>query len=744
VNPGVEFVRRHLLSLAPATVLLLAAASPLSATPEADRLAALARVWATARYLDPAVAFGDVDWDAALLRAILRVRASTSDDELARTISSMLDELHDPATRVVRHPAGAKETKRSDAPLLRWDGDVLIVEVGPYASSHDATTAWREMRGLDQELRKAKAALFDVRFHPEDPDDDGLVAEAVSSLSGLSTAPLAAPPRQYVFHSGYRPQEGLTSGGYFSGLLSRPGASTPPSEGGAPEKVAFVTDGGSRLPDVAVALRQAGHGLIVSSEPIDEGATAETRTVALPGPWRCRIRIATGDSIGADLISPDPMPEALAILQGRKPAPSRPAPPGATTAALAPRWRPDATYAEMTYPDVEHRILAAFRIWSVIDFFYPYKALIGDWDSVLPEALPRFVAANDADEYATAVLAMVARVEDGHTFAVGHPSAEKIFGAAVPPLGVRLVEDEFVVTSLRDEMPKDVALKVGDVVRSVDGEPFRARVERLRPLLTASTERARVSRLAAAALRGPKGSEAVLEVSGADGASRTIRVPRSLSPLAPPPSGGPPPYRVLEGHIGYVDMTRLKLAEVDAMFDALGGTRAIIFDIRGYPNGTVWAIAPRINTRGAKVGAVFRRAQVSGAADVEESSGGYYFEQPLPKSDKPKYAGRTVALIDDRAISQAEHTCLFFEAASGTTFIGSPTAGANGDVTFFRLPGGFRVRFTGHDVRHADGRQLQRVGIQPDILVEPTIRGIREGRDEVLERAIEYVNQVAR
>jgi C-terminal processing protease CtpA/Prc len=363
---------------------------------------------------------------------------------------------------------------------------------------------------------------------------------------------------------------------------------------------------------------------------------------------------------------------------------------------------------------------------------------------VLTEALPRFVTAADADEYATAVLAMVARVEDGHTSAVGHPSVEKILGAAIPPMDVRVVEGEFVVTSLREEMAKDVVLKVGDVVRSVDGEPFRARVERLRPLLTASTERARVSRLAAAALRGPKGSEAVLEVSGADGASRTIRVPRSLPPLAPTPSGGPPPYRVLEGHIGYVDMTRLALAQVDAMFDALGGTRAIIFDIRGYPNGTAWAIAPRINTRGAKVGAVFRRAEVSGATTFEGSASGFYFDQPLPKSDKPKYAGRTVALIDDRAISQAEHTCLFFEAASGTTFIGSPTAGANGDVTFFRLPGGFRVRFTGHDVRHADGRQLQRVGIQPDILVDPTIRGIREGRDEVLERAIEYVNQVVR
>jgi C-terminal processing protease CtpA/Prc len=96
-------------------------------------------------------------------------------------------------------------------------------------------------------------------------------------------------------------------------------------------------------------------------------------------------------------------------------------------------------------------------------------------------------------------------------------------------------------------------------------------------------------------------------------------------------------------------------------------------------------------------------------------------------------------LVDDRAISQSEHTALFFEAANGTTFVGTPTAGANGDVTYFTVPGGFRVSFSGHDVRHADDRQLQRVGIQPHVRVAPTIAGLRSGRDEVLERAIEFV-----
>jgi C-terminal processing protease CtpA/Prc len=96
-------------------------------------------------------------------------------------------------------------------------------------------------------------------------------------------------------------------------------------------------------------------------------------------------------------------------------------------------------------------------------------------------------------------------------------------------------------------------------------------------------------------------------------------------------------------------------------------------------------------------------------------------------------------LVDEHTMSQAEHTGLFFEAANGTKLIGSQTSGSNGDVTNLVLPGGYYVSFSGHDVRHADGRQLQRIGLVPDIEARPTIEGVREGRDEVLDRALSFL-----
>lgn len=48
---------------------------------------------------------------------------------------------------------------------------------------------------------------------------------------------------------------------------------------------------------------------------------------------------------------------------------------------------------------------------------------------------------------------------------------------------------------------------------------------------------------------------------------------------------------------------------------------------------------------------------------------------------------------------------------------------------------------SGLGVFYTDYKPTQRIGIVPDITVTPTIAGIRAGRDEVLEAAIQYVEK---
>jgi C-terminal processing protease CtpA/Prc len=261
-------------------------------------------------------------------------------------------------------------------------------------------------------------------------------------------------------------------------------------------------------------------------------------------------------------------------------------------------------------------------------------------------------------------------------------------------------------------------------------------MRRLERYISASTPQALHRNAALRLTQGTVGSTVRLRVRGAGNVERTVAMNRTADQWEDTGRSGPL-VRVLTGNIGYADLGRLPADQVDSMFERLKGTRAIIFDMRGYPYGTAWSIAPRLTRADMPPAARFNRP-IATSPDTTEGTQ-FSFTQALPHTDKWRYSRPTVMLIDERTQSQAEHTGLFLEAANGTKFIGSPTAGANGDVTTALLPGGLRMSFSGHSVRHADGRQLQRIGLVPAVPVRPTIAGVRAGRDEVLERALRYL-----
>ncbi|MCD7711247.1 MAG: hypothetical protein LUJ25_00595 [Firmicutes bacterium] len=75
-----------------------------------------------------------------------------------------------------------------------------------------------------------------------------------------------------------------------------------------------------------------------------------------------------------------------------------------------------------------------------------------------------------------------------------------------------------------------------------------------------------------------------------------------------------------------------------------------------------------------------------------------------------------------------------------TYLVGSRTTGADGNISLVDLPG-LGIFFTGLGVYYPDKEEIQRMGIVLDREVKPTIRGFREGRDEILEAAVNYILQ---
>lgn len=359
-------------------------------------------------------------------------------------------------------------------------------------------------------------------------------------------------------------------------------------------------------------------------------------------------------------------------------------------------------------------------------------------ESALRDHLYRLADAGDQAQYLRVLRQMSVRAGDGHiTVRPAQPTPR-----GWTALWLRMMEGKLAVERVLDGSDaRQQGIAVGDVVESIDGKPATTVFAEARAEQTGSNDEFRDQRTALFLLSGDSEITVRLGVRGADRKLREVTVARSAANRAALlASSTAPRWRLLAGNVGYVDLRELVVSEVEAMFEALADTTAIVFDMRGYPNGTAWSIAPRINTRKAKYGAQLLIPLVGGRDD-EAADARHWFLQKLPElpGGASIYRGKVVVLIDDRAISQAEHSCLFLREAAGATFIGSPTAGANGNVTTMRLPGGLRMSFTGMDVRHADGKQLQKVGIQPDVVVRPTLAGLRAGKDEVLDRALAWL-----
>ncbi len=154
------------------------------------------------------------------------------------------------------------------------------------------------------------------------------------------------------------------------------------------------------------------------------------------------------------------------------------------------------TYTAMTTFDEQYRLLALFRHWNIINYFYPYKDDIGRaWDLALRDMIPVFVTtASSPSAYSLALYRMSAQINDSHGF-LTNPFFVDTWGTGVLPIEVRYVEGKTVVAAL-NFTPTLLsaaglsALRVGDVITTINREPLDSLRKRLAPYIPASNSSA--------------------------------------------------------------------------------------------------------------------------------------------------------------------------------------------------------------------------------------------------------------
>ena len=399
-----------------------------------------------------------------------------------------------------------------------------------------------------------------------------------------------------------------------------------------------------------------------------------------------------------------------------------------------PYFKHENSYENLGYIDAGYRLLSLFRYWNIIQYHYPNKHLIGEnWNDILPEFIPKFIYATTGNEYKLISAKLIARIHDTHAVV---PFIYHLKGDNIIPVEINFVENKAVVVDLyKVNNNKNHGLQVGDVILKIDNNPVERIIRQEIPSTSASNYPTLLRDISFNLLR--TGYEKIFIEFDRAGKLMTdtfFGSPINQVEFSSNFEKDKPLIKMLQPY----DILYLYLGSL------IGGTipdtiaaKGMIIDLRCYPSSQLvkgyWNFYQLYPHPVEFVKFAYGSTVMPGL---------FTFSEPVKVGveNTNYYKGKKIILVNEYTQSHAEFMAMKYRCAPNTIVIGSTTAGADGNVSTIVLPGGLSTYISGIGFYYPDGRETQRVGIIPDIEVKPTVKGIREGRDEVLEKAIEIIN----
>ena len=724
------------------------------------RLATLAAVWQTVALFHPAVIARGAAWDLALVRAVPAIRSARDDERLAIAYASLLSVLGDSATRVERDTL-VRTLRVGAVRATRTVDSVLVLQL-PADAAFDAVDVSTIANALAQ---LPPRVVVDLRTSERARDGDADRVNTFVEQTGLARALTAVSllaPAERVRRVGGVLQDPLDELRVrFGGAWMRRDVPLVRASASAQHRVIVVANRQSVIPRGLAALLSAGKATLVGDGPLDdESLVSNVRIAVAPG---LSVRVRTGElvhpdgtfGLQADTVLPrgTSFSDSAALRTAYRLSRAVRVPralhvPGvASTPALLP-----AEIDTASYPDMGARVLAGFRLWSAMRSRHAHRDQYDDdADAVFLRVLPRLEAARDAMQYVTAMSDLAATFDDAQSTVSG-PWRETVLGTSSAPFRARVAEGRAIVTDVvRDSSTLALGLTVGTEIVAADGFPFAAWLSEHRRVASASNDWTRTRDLMRVLPRGPEGN-ALFKLRDAAGKERTVYMPRRASYAALLPHSERPDAiaaRRLTTNILYLDVDRLDARAIDSAFAAARDIRAVVFDLRGALRVDALTVLRHVaqQPRFIAYRALSRFASAPCLAPTLREAALLCTEERAERmvwtavDTIGHFRGRVYVLMDERTQGAAERVALALERGANAVFIGSPSAGAAAIAVPIELPGWLSVGVPADEIRRADGGLVHRVGLTPSIDVRLTVRGLRSGQDDVLERAQQFIVQ---
>ncbi|PTS93078.1 peptidase S41, partial [Flavobacterium sp. HMWF030] len=135
------------------------------------------------------------------------------------------------------------------------------------------------------------------------------------------------------------------------------------------------------------------------------------------------------------------------------------------------QFKNEVKYADFKWTDKNLRLLALFRYWNYIEYFFPYKYQMDqNWDKTLNEFLPRINTPESEKDFVLAMREISIKINDTHA-STQMPQLFDYFGDKFIPVDVKIIDQKAIVIGLKnDSLAKISDLKIGDVITKVEGK----------------------------------------------------------------------------------------------------------------------------------------------------------------------------------------------------------------------------------------------------------------------------------
>ncbi|MEZ7884853.1 MAG: S41 family peptidase, partial [Bacteroidales bacterium] len=397
-------------------------------------------------------------------------------------------------------------------------------------------------------------------------------------------------------------------------------------------------------------------------------------------------------------------------------------------------------YVAMSYSDVGYRLLSLFRYWNIIQYYYPYKYSIGeDWKLKLKKFIPLFINVSNEIEYKLAVLELIGSINDTHANIWGtDKTLRKYIGMNYVPFEAKFIENQLIVTNFyNEELCKKTGLQKGDIIKSINNISVKKITHNKIKYTSASNFPTKLRDISSQIFNT---NDSMINIIYSHNGKLKKEVINAYSPekidFAKYYQNKDTCFRYINWDVVYLNMSIFKNKFLNNIIGSIKSSKGFIVDLRGTPSENI------INT-------IIQNYLLPKPTDFVKFTKGnivnpgfftFWSGQKIGNENEDFYKGKLIILVNEYTQSNAEYQAMALRAVPNAVILGSTTAGADGNTSWFFLPGGINTAISGIGVYYPNGSETQRVGIVPDIEVKPTIKGIIEGRDEILERAVDIIN----